>query len=86
MKRLHLRQRKDSDTLHVRLVKDNYLKIKKIMETQNLSQKAAKDFIDREEGDLRAYIKHYFKRIGTLHTSMISSLIWGKPRLKKPLI
>ena len=48
------------DTLHVRLIKDNYLKIKKIMETQNLSQKAAKDFIDREEGDLRAYIKHYF--------------------------
>lgn len=48
------------DTLHVRLIKDNYLKIKKIMETQNLSHKAAKDFIEREEGDLKAYIKHYF--------------------------
>jgi cytidylate kinase len=49
------------DTLHVRLIKDNDLKINEIMQSQNLSQKAAKDFIDREEGDLKAYIKHYFK-------------------------
>lgn len=49
------------DTLHVRLIKDNDLKINEIMKSQNLSQKAAKDFIDREEGDLKAYIKHYFK-------------------------
>jgi cytidylate kinase len=49
------------DTLHVRLIKDNDLKIEEIMQSQNLSQKAAKDFIDREEGDLKAYIKHYFK-------------------------
>jgi len=49
------------DTLHVRLIKDNDLKINEIMQSQNLSQKAAKDFIDREEGDLKAYVKHYFK-------------------------
>jgi cytidylate kinase len=49
------------DTLHVRLIKDNDLKVNEIMQSQNLSQKAAKDFIDREEGDLKAYIKHYFK-------------------------
>ncbi len=48
------------DTLHVRLTKDNDLKIKEIMEAENLSQKAAKTFIEREEGDLKAYIKHYF--------------------------
>jgi len=49
------------DTLHVRLIKDNDLKINEIMQSENLSQKAAKDFIDREEGDLKAYVKHYFK-------------------------
>ena len=48
------------DTLHVRLVKDNDMKIKEIMQTENLSQKAAKTFIEREEGDLKAYVKHYF--------------------------
>ena len=48
------------DTLHVRLIKDNTLKTNEIMQSQNLSQKAAKNFIDREEGDLKAYIKHYF--------------------------
>ena len=48
------------NTLHVRLIKDNDLKIREIMQSQNLSHKAAKDFIYREEGDLKAYIKHYF--------------------------
>jgi len=48
------------DTLHVRLIKDNELKINAIMQFENLSHKAAKDFIDREEGDLKAYIKQYF--------------------------
>jgi cytidylate kinase len=48
------------DTLHVRLIKDNELKIKKLMKAENLSHKAAKNFIDREEGDLKAYIKQYF--------------------------
>lgn len=48
------------DTLHVRLVKDNDLKIKEIIESENLSLKAAKTFIEREDDDLKAYIKHYF--------------------------
>jgi cytidylate kinase len=48
------------DTLHVRLIKDNELKITKLMQAENLSHKAAKSFIDREEGDLKAYIKQYF--------------------------
>lgn len=48
------------DTLHVRLIKDSELKIQKIMQAENLSHKAAKTFIEREEGDLKAYIKHYF--------------------------
>jgi cytidylate kinase len=48
------------DTLHVRLIKDNELKINTIMQSENLNHKAAKDFIDREEGDLKAYIKQYF--------------------------
>ena len=30
------------------------------MQAENLSSKAAKDYIDREEGDLKAYIKQYF--------------------------
>jgi cytidylate kinase len=48
------------DTLHVRLIKDNDLKIKEVMQAENLSSKAAKDYIDREEDDLKAYIKQYF--------------------------
>ena len=48
------------DTLHVRLIKDNELKIKKLMQAENLSHKAAKAFIDREEEDLKAYIKQHF--------------------------
>jgi cytidylate kinase len=42
------------------LIKDMDLKIKELMQSENLNQKAAKAFIDREEGDLKAYIKHYF--------------------------
>jgi cytidylate kinase len=49
------------DTLHVRLIKDMDLKIKEVMQSENLSSKAAKVFIDREEGDLKAYIKQYFQ-------------------------
>jgi cytidylate kinase len=49
-----------ADTLHVRLIKDMDLKIKALMQSENINQKAAKAFIDREEGDLKAYIKHYF--------------------------
>lgn len=48
------------DALHVRLIKDMDLKIKEVMQSENLNPKAAKAFIDREEGDLKAYIKHYF--------------------------
>jgi cytidylate kinase len=48
------------DTLHVRLVKDNDLKTKELMAAENLSPKAATTFIDREEGDLKAYVKQYF--------------------------
>lgn len=48
------------DTLHVRLTKENDLKIKEVMKAENLNQKAAKTLIEREEGDLKEYIKHYF--------------------------
>ncbi|MBW1607726.1 MAG: cytidylate kinase-like family protein [Deltaproteobacteria bacterium] len=48
------------DTLHVRLIKDNDLKTKELIQAENLSPKAAKDFIDREEGDLKAYVRQYF--------------------------
>ena len=30
------------------------------MQSENLNHKAAKDFIDREEGDLKAYVRQYF--------------------------
>ncbi|MFO7553633.1 MAG: cytidylate kinase-like family protein [Desulfobacterales bacterium] len=48
------------DTLHVRLIKETNLKIKEGMKAENLNQKAAKTFIEREEDDLKEYIKHYF--------------------------
>jgi len=48
------------DTLHVRLIKDNDLKTKELIQAENLSSKAAKDYIDREEGDLKAYVRQYF--------------------------
>jgi len=49
------------DTLHVRLIKDMDLKIKEVMQSENLNPKAARALIDREEDDLKAYIKHYFQ-------------------------
>jgi cytidylate kinase len=52
--------RNKPNTLHVRLTKDAETKINEIMQNRNLEHKAAKDFIEREEGDLRAYIKQYF--------------------------
>jgi cytidylate kinase len=52
--------RNKPNTLHVRLTKDAETKINEIMRNRNLEHKAAKDFIEREEGDLRAYIKQYF--------------------------
>jgi cytidylate kinase len=48
------------NTLHVRLIKDEETKIKEVMQNRNLEHKAAKAFIVREEGDLKAYIEHYF--------------------------
>ena len=48
------------NTLHVRLIKDEETKIKEVMQNRNLEHKAAKALIEREEGDLRAYIEHYF--------------------------
>ncbi|MBW1728866.1 MAG: cytidylate kinase-like family protein [Deltaproteobacteria bacterium] len=48
------------NTLHVRLIKDEETKIKEVMQNRNLEHKAAKSFIEREEGDLKAYIEHYF--------------------------
>jgi cytidylate kinase len=48
------------NTLHVRLIKDEETKIKEVMQNRNLEHKAAKAFIEREEGDLKAYIEHYF--------------------------
>ena len=48
------------DTIHVRLIKDNDLKTKELIQAENLSPKAAKDFIDREEGDLKAYVRQNF--------------------------
>ena len=48
------------NTLHVRLVKDEETKIREVMKNRNLEYNAAKAFIEREESDLKAYIKHYF--------------------------
>ncbi len=52
--------RNKPNTLHVRLMKEPELKIKEVMKAQNLAYKPAKELIEREEGDLRAYIKEYF--------------------------
>ena len=48
------------NTLHVRLVKDDEIKIKEVMRNKNLNYDAAMALIERDEGDLKAYIKHYF--------------------------
>ncbi len=48
------------DALHVRLFKDEAAKIETIMNRFKLDRKAAKNYIDREEGDTRSLIKHYF--------------------------
>jgi cytidylate kinase len=52
--------RGNSNTLHVRLVKDEETKIREVMKNRNLEHNAAKAFIEREESDLKAYIEHYF--------------------------
>lgn len=50
------------NTLHVHLVKDPETKEKEVMEARKLDRQAAKNFIEREESDLKAYIKHYFNQ------------------------
>jgi cytidylate kinase len=49
------------NTLHVHLKKDAETKVNELMKSRNLDYKAAKDNIERDEGDSRAYIKEYFK-------------------------
>ena len=48
------------NTLHVRLIKDENLKIEKIMNDYRINRQAAKKMIEREEKDSSSYIKHYF--------------------------
>lgn len=48
------------NTLHVRLTKDDGLKIEKIMQDYDLNRLAAKKMIEREEKDSSSYVKHYF--------------------------
>lgn len=48
------------NTLHVRLTKDDRLKIEKIMQDYDLNRLAAKKMIEREEKDSSSYVKHYF--------------------------
>ncbi len=48
------------NTLHVRLVKDDEIKIKEVMQNKNLNYDAAMALIKKDEGDLKAYIEHYF--------------------------
>jgi cytidylate kinase len=50
------------NTLHVHLKKDIAVKIDEVMRKRNLDHKAAKDYIDKEELDSKAYIKEYFKQ------------------------
>jgi cytidylate kinase len=48
------------NTLHIRLVKDYETKIKEVMQNKNLNYDAAMALIEKDEGDLKAYIEHYF--------------------------
>ena len=48
------------NTLHIRLIKDEKVKIEEVMASKNLDYQAARKYIEREEGDLKAYIKEYF--------------------------
>jgi len=49
------------DALHVRLIKNEDTKVKELMAVRNLDLRAAKGIIEREEGDSKAYIAHYFQ-------------------------
>jgi len=48
------------DVLHVRLVKATEEKIKAIMQRFHYNRQEAETYIEREEGDSKSYIKHYF--------------------------
>lgn len=48
-------------TLHVRLIRDEALKIEAVMQRQSLNAKAARELIQREENDSKMYVRHYFK-------------------------
>jgi cytidylate kinase len=52
--------RNKPNSLHVRLIKEEETKINELMKSKNLEYQAAKNLIDREESDLKAYVKHYF--------------------------
>jgi len=47
-------------TLHVRLVKQKEAKIKTVMEDQKVDEKAARKIIEKEETEMREYIKQFF--------------------------
>lgn len=48
------------DVLHVRLRKNEAAKVKTIMEQRGIDAQQAKKYIEKEEKDLKAYIKKYF--------------------------
>ena len=50
------------ETLHVRLRKNDDLKVREAMTRHQLDESAAKSLVEKEEQDLRAYIRHYFKK------------------------
>lgn len=49
-------------TLHVRLIKDNDLKIDTLMSARKVTREAAQQIIKQEEDDLKSYIQTYFKQ------------------------
>ena len=49
-----------SNTLHVRLIKNEEAKIKTVMQDQNVDEKTAKKIIEKEESEMREYIKQFF--------------------------
>ena len=51
-----------SDVLHVRIRNDEESKIDSVMSHFNLDPKAASDYINKEEENIRRLSKHYFKQ------------------------
>lgn len=48
-------------TLHVRLRKDDTLKIQDAMHQHQIDESAAKSLVEKEEQDMKTYIRQYFK-------------------------